>query len=118
MRTVITLTSSGVEGRRTSCMTVIVEFDSESVAFGGMCYPSSPVQISPHTAAGVCVDPVGVTSSKDGGVLVGCEGVIVDHGTEVERLGVRHHPTSITIGGKTRADKVVHPHGFGSGDLG
>src|SRR6516165_9943253 len=30
--------------------------------------------ISLSAAAGVCVDPVGVSSSEDGGVLVGCEG--------------------------------------------
>jgi len=70
-----------------------------------------------NAPAGVCVDPVGVSSSEDGGVLVGCEGVIVDHRTEVWRLGVSHHPTLITIGGKAHADKVVHPHCFGSSDL-
>ena len=67
--------------------------------------------------AGVCVDPVGVSSREDGGVLIGCEGVIVDHRTEVWRLGVSDDPTLITIGGKARADKVVHPHCFGSSDL-
>jgi len=52
-----------------------------------------------NAAAGVCVDPVGVSSGEDGGVLVGCEGVIIDHRTEVWRLGVSHDPTLITIGG-------------------
>src|SRR3954471_7379854 len=33
--------------------------------------------ISLKVAAEVCVDPVGVSSREDGGVLVGCEGVIV-----------------------------------------
>src|ERR1700744_5006932 len=70
-----------------------------------------------NVAAGACVDPVGVSSAEDGGVLVGCEGVIVDHRTEVWRLGVSDDPTLITIGGKARADKVVHPHRFGSSDL-
>src|ERR1700761_6475666 len=73
--------------------------------------------ISLNAAAGVCVDPVGVSSSEDGGILVGCEAVIVDHRTEVWRLGVSHDPTLITNGGKASADKVVHPHCFGSSDL-
>src|ERR1700744_1913895 len=70
-----------------------------------------------NVAAGACVDPVGVSSAEDGGVLVGCEGVIVDHRTEVWRLGVGHDPTLITGGSKASADKVIHPHCFGSSDL-
>jgi hypothetical protein len=69
-------------------------------------------------AAEVRVDPVGVSSGENGGVLVWCKGVIVDHRTEVWRPGVSHDPALITIGGKARADKVVHPHCFGSRDLG
>lgn len=44
-------------------------------------------------------------------------GAIVDHRTEVWRLGVGDDPPLITIGGKARADKVVHPHCSGSSDL-
>ena len=65
----------------------------------------------------MCFDPVGVSSGEDGRVLVGCEAVIVNQRTEVWRLGVSHDPTLITSGGKARADKVVHPHCFGSSDL-
>src|ERR1700758_2866478 len=86
---------------------------SRLVRLGPLEFQSFPL----NTTAGVCVDPVGVSSSEDGGVLVGCEGVIVDHRTKVWRLGVSHDPTLITIGGKALADKVVHPHCFGSSDL-
>lgn len=65
----------------------------------------------------VFVDPVGVSSSEDGGVLVGFEAVIVDHRAEVWGLGISYDPTSITTCGKAHADKVVHPHHFRPGDL-
>jgi len=58
-------------------------------------------------AASVFVDPVGVSSREYGGVLVGCKSVIVDHGTEIWRLGVSHYLPLITMGGEARADKVV-----------
>ena len=65
--------------------------------------------MSLNVAAGVCVDPVGVSSRENGDVLVGCEGLIVDHRTEVRRLGVSHDPPLITIGGKARAEKSSIP---------
>src|ERR1700757_282771 len=86
---------------------------SRLVRLGPLEFQSFPLNL----AAGVCVDPVGVSSSEDGGVLVGCEGVIVDHRTEVWRLGVSDDPALITNGGKAWADKVIHPHWFGSSDL-
>src|SRR5689334_3602837 len=123
MRTVITWASPGSDGDRTSCRTFIVDFDPESVVFCNLRYPllwwrnACTPSNSLTAAAGVCVDPVGVASREDRGVFVGREGVVVDHRTEVRRLGVSHDPTSITNGGKACADKVVHPHCFGPSDL-
>src|SRR4051794_29059976 len=69
------------------------------------------------STASVCGDPVGVSSGEDGGVLIRLESVIIDHRTEVRRLGVGHDPTWITYSGKAHAHEVVHPHSFGTSDL-
>ena len=47
MRTAITWGSPGIDGGRTSCSAVIVDFDSESVVSRNSCYTSHGCETDP-----------------------------------------------------------------------